>query len=93
MQAFAEDAPGLLDELHSALAAGEAERFMGAAQALKSNAQTFGALGLAEVARVLEHGGLPADPAALHTVTTGLAPLIAELRASLQTSVEPKPHA
>jgi signal transduction histidine kinase/DNA-binding NarL/FixJ family response regulator/putative methionine-R-sulfoxide reductase with GAF domain len=83
VQAFAEDAPGLLDELCSAEAAGEAGRFISAAHALKSNALTFGALGLAEAARVLEHGGLPADPGALHTLTTGLAPLIAELRSSL----------
>ncbi|TAG25699.1 MAG: GAF domain-containing protein [Burkholderiales bacterium] len=83
VQAFAEDAPGLLDELRSAEAAGEAALFINAAHALKSNAQTFGALGLAEAARVLEHGGLPADSAALHTLTIGLAPLIAELQASL----------
>jgi CheY-like chemotaxis protein len=89
VQAFAEDAPGLLDEMCSAEAAGEGARFMGAAHALKSNAQTFGAFSLAEAARVLEHGGLPADPAALHTLTTGLLPLIKELQASTGTN----PHA
>ena len=93
VQAFAEDAPGLLDDLHSAQAVGDAGRFTSAAHALKSNAQTFGAMGLAEAARVLEHGGLPADPAALQTLTHGLAPLIAELRASLQTSLGPPNHA
>jgi signal transduction histidine kinase/CheY-like chemotaxis protein len=83
VQAFAEDAPGLLQELERARAAGEAGRFMSAAHALRSNVLTFGALGLGEAARVLEHEGLPADPAALHTLSTGLAPLIAALRACI----------
>ncbi|MFN3809703.1 MAG: GAF domain-containing protein [Roseateles asaccharophilus] len=88
VQAFAEDAPGLLQELERAQAAGEAGRFMSAAHALRSNVLTFGALGLGEAARVLEHEGLPADPAALHTLSTGLAPLVAALRAF----IEPNSH-
>jgi CheY-like chemotaxis protein len=87
VQAFAEDAPGLLGELRSASAAGDAGRFMSAAHALKSNAQTFGALDLAEAARVLEHGGLPADTAAMRTLEVGLAPLIAELHALLSRNI------
>ena len=58
---FAEEAPGLLAELRSALAAGAAERFRRAAHSLKSNSSTFGATGLADLARTLELGGLPPD--------------------------------
>ena len=40
---FAEEAPPLLAEMRSALAAGAAERFRRAAHSLKSNSSTFGA--------------------------------------------------
>ena len=84
VQAFAEDAPRLVEELREAQAAAEAGRFSSAAHALKSNVQTFGALALAEAARVLEQGGLPADAVAMQTLTEGITPLVAELRARLQ---------
>ncbi len=84
VQAFAEDAPRLVEELREAQAAAEAGRFSSAAHALKSNVQTFGALALAEAARVLEQGGLPADALAMQTLTEGITPLVAELRARLQ---------
>lgn len=58
---FAQEAPGLLAELKAARAAGAAERFRRAAHSLKSNASAFGARPLAERARALELGGLPAD--------------------------------
>jgi HPt (histidine-containing phosphotransfer) domain-containing protein len=58
-----EEAPQMLAELRDALAAGSAERFRRAAHSLKSNAMTFGALPLGELARSLELGGLPADAA------------------------------
>jgi signal transduction histidine kinase/CheY-like chemotaxis protein len=85
VQAFAEDAPRLVEELRAAQAAAEAGRFVSAAHALKSNALTFGALALAEAARVLEHGGLPADAVAMQTLTEGITPLVAVLRARLQS--------
>ncbi len=53
----------MLAELRAALAAGSAERFRRAAHSLKSNANTFGALRLGEMARELELGGLSADAA------------------------------
>ena len=84
VQAFAEDVPRLVDELRAAHAAGEAGRFASAAHALKSNLQTFGALRLAESARLLEQRGLPADAAAMRALVDGIAPLVAELRALLQ---------
>ena len=60
---FAEEAPQILGEMRSALDAGAAERFRRAAHSLKSNSNTFGARHLAEMARALELGGLPADAA------------------------------
>lgn len=63
VETFAGEAPAMLAELHAAQAAGAAERFRRAAHSLKSNANTFGALRLAEGARALELGGLPADTA------------------------------
>jgi HPt (histidine-containing phosphotransfer) domain-containing protein len=62
---FSEEAPQLLDELRSALAAGSAERFRRAAHSLKSNAMTFGALAFTARARELELHGLPADGAGI----------------------------
>jgi HPt (histidine-containing phosphotransfer) domain-containing protein len=55
---FLADAPTMLDELRSALGAGEADKFRRAAHSLKSNSLTFGALGLGDMARELEHQGL-----------------------------------
>ena len=59
---FLEEAPAMLADLRSAFAAGDAERFRRAAHSLKSNSNTFGALGLGALARELELGGI-AKPA------------------------------
>jgi HPt (histidine-containing phosphotransfer) domain-containing protein len=61
VQTFLEEAPQMLDEMDAALSAGSAEAFRRAAHSLKSNANTFGASRLGEMARALELGGLPAD--------------------------------
>ena len=55
---FLEEAPRMLAELRSALAAQSADTFRRAAHSLKSNSNTFGASRLAEMARELELGGL-----------------------------------
>jgi HPt (histidine-containing phosphotransfer) domain-containing protein len=60
---FLEEAPGMLSELRNARADGNAERFRRAAHSLKSNANTFGAVSLADQARELELKGLDTDPA------------------------------
>ena len=60
---FLEEAPVMLAEMKSALAAGQAETFRRAAHSLKSNAHTFGALALGQAARELELGGLDAGKA------------------------------
>ena len=77
---FAEEAPTLLAELRSALAMGHADRFRRAAHSLKSNSNTFGARHLAERARALELGGIPADPAPLDALDAEYAIALAALR-------------
>jgi HPt (histidine-containing phosphotransfer) domain-containing protein len=55
---FLAEAPLMLADLRSALAAGDADRFRRAAHSLKSNSHTFGALALGALARELELTGL-----------------------------------
>ena len=75
VDAFLEEAPGMLAELRSARTESHAERFRRAAHSLKSNSTTFGASKLASLARELELKGLNADP--VHDTAT-LAALEAE---------------
>jgi HPt (histidine-containing phosphotransfer) domain-containing protein len=51
---YLEEAPKMLASLRSALAAGDVDAFRRAAHSLKSNSLTFGAQGLAGLARTLE---------------------------------------
>jgi HPt (histidine-containing phosphotransfer) domain-containing protein len=51
---FEGEAPGLLEEMRRAQAAGDADGFRRAAHSLKSNANTFGAMRLADLAKELE---------------------------------------
>ena len=76
---FAVEAAGMREELRAAYEARDADRFRRTAHSLKSNAQTFGALRLAEAARALEHGGLPADAAPLDELGSMLAQSLAAL--------------
>ena len=78
---FAEEAPDLLTELRSALAAGAAERFRRAAHSLKSNSSTFGATGLADLARALELGGLPPNETGVDELARQLDTTLAALQA------------
>jgi len=75
-----EEAPQMLAELRAARAEGAAERFRRAAHSLKSNANTFGALPLGELARALELGGLPADDAPLAALEASYAEAAAALQ-------------
>jgi histidine phosphotransfer protein HptB len=77
---FAEEAPQILAEMRAALADGAAERFRRAAHSLKSNANTFGASRLAELARALELGGLPSSAGAVDAVAAELALSLAALK-------------
>jgi HPt (histidine-containing phosphotransfer) domain-containing protein len=51
---FLDDAPKMVQEMKSALEANDAESFRRAAHSMKSNATTFGAGQLAELAKELE---------------------------------------
>ena len=82
---FLDEAPGMLVELRAARVEGDADRFRRAAHSLKSNANTFGAIGLAGRARELELKGLDAvpalDEAALTAVEAEYAAAAAALKA------------
>ena len=78
---FAEEAPRLLAELHSALDAGAAERFRRAAHSLKSNSNTFGATRLATMARALELGGLAPNVDAVDALAPEIDATLAALQA------------
>jgi HPt (histidine-containing phosphotransfer) domain-containing protein len=80
---FLEEAPPMLDALRESLAAGQAEAFRRAAHSLKSNANTFGALTLASMARDLELNGIEAARAsgALAPLAEQYAAVAAELKA------------
>jgi HPt (histidine-containing phosphotransfer) domain-containing protein len=54
---FLEDGPRMLGELRDSLAANDAETFKRAAHSMKTNAATFGATELAELAKALEMFG------------------------------------
>ena len=51
---FLEDAPGMIEEMKSALEGNDADTFRRAAHSMKSNAATFGADDLAALAKELE---------------------------------------
>ena len=52
---FMEEAPSMFLDMKQALATGDADGFRRAAHSLKTNANTFGAIGLAEQAKELEY--------------------------------------
>ena len=56
---FLDEAPGMITELKTAVLEEDHDRHRRAAHSIKSNASTFGAIALAEVARNLELGDLP----------------------------------
>ena len=78
---FAEEAPLLLAELRSSFASGAADTFRRAAHSLKSNSSTFGASALAELARTLELGGMPATAEPIEALAQELARSVAALQA------------
>jgi len=62
---FLEEAPQMLAELRAAQATASSDVFRRTAHSIKSNANTFGALRLGEMARELELGGLVAGTASI----------------------------
>ena len=77
---FLEEAPQMLAELRAAQSAGSADGFRRAAHSIKSNANTFGALRLGEMARVLELGGLITDTAPIAALDAEYARAAAALQ-------------
>lgn len=82
---FLDEAPVMIEELKAAANASDADGYRRAAHSLKSNASTFGATALAELARTSELGALPdkgdlsdanALEAALETAAAALRSLI-----------------
>ena len=58
---FLEETPGILAELKTAAQSDDQDQFRRAAHSVKSNASTFGAVQLAELAREMELDGLQAE--------------------------------
>ena len=56
---FLEEAPQIIESLKAAAIAADADGYRRAAHSIKSNAYTFGATALAELARNIEAGSLP----------------------------------
>ena len=80
---FLDEAPTMLAELRAAQSnpSGQsADAFRRAAHSLKSNSQTFGALRLADLARALELGGVPADATPLAVLEAEYARAAAALQ-------------
>jgi len=80
---FLVEAPLMLSELRSALAAKDAEKFRRAAHSLKSNSNTFGALTLGAMAKELELAGLAPAIAAHGAPLDKLAQEYARVAAAL----------
>jgi HPt (histidine-containing phosphotransfer) domain-containing protein len=80
VEAFAYEAPLLIDQLRSAAAQGDSEGFETTAHSLKSNGITFGASRLAEMAGGLELQGLSADRGAVDQLANEVAAAVASLR-------------
>ena len=81
VETFAEEAPGLVEDLRRALASGGTDVFRRAAHSLKSNSQTFGATELAALARALELGSIPTSDAPLLTLEAAYTRAAEALRA------------
>ncbi len=77
---FLDEAPQMLADLRAAQAESSAERFRRAAHSIKSNANTFGALQLGEMARKLELGGLIAEAEPLDALDAEYARAAAALK-------------
>ncbi|HEY1328371.1 MAG TPA: Hpt domain-containing protein [Casimicrobiaceae bacterium] len=81
---FLHEAPKMLDDLRSALAAGDATRFRRAAHSLKSNGNTFGALEFGALAKELELGGIARASEHGGEAMTGLAEEYTRVAAALR---------
>ncbi len=83
IDAFAEEVPARLAEAHLGIEQGDATLTARAAHTLKSNALTFGALGMANVARQIETTARSGDVA----VAAQLLPALERAWADVQPSL------
>ena len=81
---FLAEAPAMLADLRSSLAAGNADSFRRAAHSLKSNSNTFGALALGAMAKNLELTGIAPAAAANGATLDALAAEYARVAAALK---------
>ena len=81
---FIEEAPGMLSDLREGRADGNADKFRQAAHSLKSNANIFGAVVLADQARDLELEGLDDDPVRDEVALTELEATFASAAVALK---------
>lgn len=82
---FSTEAAGMLAEMDSAVANGDAAALLAPAHSLKSNAASFGAHGLAELCRAIEHdareGSVPDAEARVASVRDALVAVESALQA------------
>ena len=86
LQTYFEDSPRLLETMHTALAASNADEFRRAAHSLKSNSANFGAMTLSRMAKGLEDMG---KAGTLDGAAAGVAQAEAEyarVRAALESA-------
>ena len=79
-----DDAPRQLAQIEASAGIGDAEGLVGPAHTLKSTSASLGAMEVAELARVMEHGartGAPVDPAAVTRLRTAIDGASSGLRA------------
>lgn len=58
---FLDEAPAMIADLHDAAGQGDDDRLRRSAHSIKSNANVFGAIALADIARGIELEGLASD--------------------------------
>ena len=80
VSAYFEELPQMLAELRAAHSTGALEPFRRAAHSIKSNSETFGAVALGGMARALELGAMPEDPAALDALEAEYARVVSALK-------------
>jgi HPt (histidine-containing phosphotransfer) domain-containing protein len=89
LEAFAEEAPQLTQQLREAAAGGDGAQFETIAHSLKSNGVTFGAARLAELAGRLECDGLAGGAAATSAAIDALNGEIAAALLALRAAARP----
>ncbi|MFK7762180.1 MAG: Hpt domain-containing protein [Roseobacter sp.] len=77
---FLDDAPNMFAALKTAVGAQDIDAYRRAAHSIKSNAEIFGAVALAEQARDMELSGLPEGAAPIPALETVFADTEAALR-------------